>query len=45
MDEQTLPEDAEILTRQQETEHGIPAPTDTAGVEWERTESGKKMSS
>lgn len=42
-DELALPDDAEILTRKQEAEHGIPAPHDTAGLEWERAEHGKKV--
>lgn len=42
-DELLLPDDAEILTRRQEAEQGIPAPEDTAGLEWERLTRGKKV--
>lgn len=43
VDDLTLPEDAEILTRKQEAEQGLPAPEDTAGLEWKRATRGKKV--
>lgn len=43
VDERTLPDDAEILSREQEQAHGISAPSDTVGLEWVRTERGKKI--
>jgi hypothetical protein len=42
-DDLSLPDDAEILTRKQESELGIPSPEETVGHEWERTTSGKKV--
>lgn len=42
-DELALPEDAEILTRREEKAHGIPSPSETTGLEWERTTRGSKV--
>jgi hypothetical protein len=42
-DDLLLPDDAEILTRKQEKELGIPSPEETAGEEWERNTRGKKV--
>jgi hypothetical protein len=42
-DELTLPEDAKILTRKQEKAHGLPFPSETAGLEWERSIRGNKV--
>ena len=43
VDDLTLPEDAEILTRKQEKKHGIPSPSETTEYAWERTVRGKKV--
>jgi hypothetical protein len=43
VDELTLPDDAEILTRKQEAEQGLPSSEDTTGLDWERSVSGKKV--
>lgn len=42
-DDLMLPDDAEILTRKQEKELGIPSPEETGGEDWERIVRGKKV--
>lgn len=42
-DDLTLPDDAEILTREQEKDQWIASPADTSGLEWERKVHGEKV--
>lgn len=42
-DDLKLPDNAEVLTRKQEGELGIPSPDELSGVEWERIIRGGKV--
>ena len=43
VDDLTLPDNAKILTREDEKKVGIPSPEETADMEWERTVRGNKV--
>lgn len=43
VDDLTLPDDAEVLTRKQEKDQEFSSPENTIGFKWDRTTRGKKV--